>query len=89
MKNKANTIIEPPIKIKLNELLTFNVIENTAVPIGIKSKATVNMIPKTRPIYSLSTSRCTIEKNWTLKIVRNKLKENGKAFKRTELLNNT
>ncbi|ELK4217134.1 hypothetical protein Q6859_002581 [Staphylococcus pseudintermedius] len=51
-----NIVIDTPIIKRLNGLFGFKTTEKNPVPIGIKRKAAVNMIPKTLPRNSLSTS---------------------------------
>lgn len=72
-----NTVIDEPIIKRLKPLLGFKTTEKNPVPTGIKSIATVKMMPKTLPRNSLSTSLWTIEKNWILKMDRNKLNNAG------------
>lgn len=74
---RDNMVIDIPIIKKLKVLVGFSTIEKNPVPIGMKSMATVKMIPKTLPRNSLSTSLWTIEKNWMLKIERNRLNSAG------------
>ena len=76
-KISDNKVIDTPIIKRLKVLFGFKIIEKNPVPIGIKSIATVKIIPKTLPRNSLSTSLWTIEKNWILKIDRNKLNSAG------------
>lgn len=65
--NISDSIVtEIPIIKKLIVFFGFNIIENIHVPIGTKRMATVKIIPNTLPRNSLSTSLCTIEKNWIL-----------------------
>lgn len=73
--------MDAPIIKKLKVLLGFNATEKKPVPIGIKRIATVKIIPNTLPKNSLSTSFWTIEKNWILKIERNKLNNAGEKAK--------
>lgn len=72
-----NIVIDTPIIKRLKVLLGFKTTEKKTVPSGIKRIATVKMIPNTLPRNSLSTSLWTIEKNWILKIERNRLNNAG------------